>query len=73
MSKIFVNAIKKDAVVKVPFNTDEISQRHCILLKHLDGKFSLDDASWETVESLCSKIDNYARIQNQVESKEVNF
>lgn len=73
MSKIFVNAIKKDAIVQVPFDTDEIAKLHSILLRHLDGKCSLDDTSWETVELLCSKIDDYARIQNQVEPKEVNF
>jgi hypothetical protein len=73
MSRIYVNAIKKNAVIQVPFNTDDISKLHCILLKHLDNKVSLDDDSWQTIELLCSKIDEYARLQNQTESKEVNF
>jgi len=73
MSRIYVNAIKKDAIIKVPFNTNDIAKLHCILLKHLDNKVSLDDESWQTVESLCSKIDECARMQNQTESKEVNF
>jgi hypothetical protein len=73
MSRIYVNAIKKNAIIKVPFNTDDITRLHRILLKHLDSKFSLDDESWGTIESLCSKIDECARLQNQTESKEVNF
>lgn len=73
MSKIYVNAIRKNAVIQVPFNTDDIARLHRILLKHMDNQCSLDDESWNSIESLCSKIDDYARKQNQTESKEVNF
>jgi RNA:NAD 2'-phosphotransferase (TPT1/KptA family) len=73
MSKTYVTVLKKDALIKVPFTTDEISQLHSILLRHLDDQCKLDDRSWSTIESLCSKIDKYAELQNQTESKEVNF
>jgi RNA:NAD 2'-phosphotransferase (TPT1/KptA family) len=73
MSKTYVTVLKKNAIIQVPFTTDDISQLHSILLRHLDDQCKLDDRSWATIESLCGKIDRYAENQNQTESKEVNF
>ena len=73
MSKMYVNTIKKDAVIQVPVTTDEISQFHTILLKHLDNQVKLDDKSWQIIEEFCSKIDCYAAQQNQTESKELEL
>ena len=53
------------------FEKCKIYGRLCKL--RITNKVSLDDESWQTVESLCSKIDECARMQNQTESKEVNF
>jgi hypothetical protein len=73
MPNTYLNVLKKDARVTVPFNTNDIAALHSILLRHLDDQCKLDTKSWSTIESLCSKIDSYAQSQNQVESKEVNF
>ena len=73
MAKTYVNVIKKDAVINVPFTTDDVAKLQAILLKHLDYKIAIDDDSWNTVEELCSRIDHYAIIQHKIESKEVLF
>jgi hypothetical protein len=73
MAKTYVNILKKDAVITVPFTPNDITKLHAILLKHLDKSVSLDDASWQTIEDLCQRIDDEAKTQNQTESKEVNF
>ena len=73
MSKTYVTVLKRNALIEVPFNTDEVSQLHSILLRHLDDQCKLDDKSWDTIKSICSKIDRYAEIQNQTVSKEVQF
>ena len=73
MSKTYVTVLKRNALIEVPFNTDEVSQLHSILLRHLDDQCKLDDKSWDTIKSICSKIDRCAEIQNQTVSKEVNF
>lgn len=67
MSDMIVNSIKKDAIVNVPINTDEILKFHSILLKHLDNVFNLDDESWSIIEAFCTKIDEHAKNQNLIE------
>jgi len=73
MLKTYVSVLKKDAIIQVPFTTNDISQLHSILLRHLDDQCKLDDTSWSIIESLCGKIDRFAATQNQTESKELNF
>ncbi len=73
MAKTYVNVIKKDAVINVPFTTDDIARLQAILLKHLDKKLSIDDESWNTIEELCERIDHNAVNQDKIESKEVSF
>ena len=73
MSKTYFNVLKKDALVNVPFTTNQVSELHSILLRHLDNQCNLDDKSWKTIESLCHDIDRYANMQKQFESKEVHF
>jgi len=73
MAKTYVNVIKKDAVINVPFTTDDIARLQAILLKHLDKKLSIDDESWNTIEELCERIDQNAVNQDKIESKEVSF
>jgi hypothetical protein len=73
MAKTYVNILKKDAVINVPFTPADIARLQSILLKHLDKSVTLDDASWQTIEELCQRVDDHAREQNQTESKEVNF
>lgn len=73
MAKTYVNVIKKDAVINVPFTTDDIAKLQSILLKHLDKKVNLDDESWIIIEQLCERIDENALKQDKTESKEVSF
>lgn len=73
MSKTYVTVLKRNAHIEVPFTTDEVAQLHSILLRHLDDQCKLDDTSWNTINSLCSKIDEYAELQNQTISKEIQF
>jgi hypothetical protein len=73
MAKTYVNVIKKDAVINVPFTTNDIVKLQAILLKHLDKKVSIDDESWNTLEELCDRIDQNAINQDKMESKEVSF
>jgi len=73
MSKTYVTVLKRNALIEVPFTTDDVAQLHSILLRHLDDQCKLDDRSWDTIKSLCAKIDRYAEIQNQTVPKEVNF
>lgn len=73
MAKTYVKVIKKDAVINVPFTTDDIAKLQSILLKHLDKKVNLDDESWIIIEQLCERIDDNAFNQDKTESKEVIF
>lgn len=73
MAKTYVNILRKDAVINVPFTPADTAKLQMILLKHLDKSVSLDDSSWKTIEELCQRIDDEARQQNQTESKEVDF
>lgn len=73
MANTYVNVIKKDATITVPFTTDDVASLQCILLRHLDHKNHLDDQSWATIETICERIDYYAQLQNQTESKEVQL
>lgn len=73
MAKTYVKVIKKDAVINVPFTTDDIAKLQSILLKHLDKKVNLDDDSWIIIEQLCERIDESAFSQDKTESKEVIF
>lgn len=73
MSKTYLSSLKKDAVIQVPIGTEDIAKLHSILLKHLDSQISLDNTSWEIIETLCRKIDACAEEQNLTELKEIKF
>lgn len=73
MSKTYFNVLKKDAEINVTFTTDQVAELHSILLRHLDNMCHLDTKSWESIESLCLRIDTCAASQSQFEQQEVNF
>jgi len=73
MAKTYVSVLKKGAVINVKFNTDDITKLHAILLRSLDNQNQLDTASYDTINELCSRIDNAARQQNQTVNRELNF
>jgi len=73
MAKTYVSVLKKGAVINVKFNTDDISRLHAILLRSLDNQNQLDTASYDTINELCSRIDDEARQQNQTVNREINF
>jgi hypothetical protein len=73
MAKTYVSVLKKNAVINVNFTNEDITRLHAILLRHLDNQNQLDDKSYDTINGLCSKIEDAARKQNQTENKEVNF
>ena len=73
MAKTYVNVVRRDAVINVPFNTSDISELHSILLRNLDDQNVLDQKTWNTINNLCEKIEICARQQNQTESKELEL
>jgi hypothetical protein len=73
MLNTYVDVIKQGAVINVPFTCKDITALQTILLKNLDSQIKLDDLSWNTIESLCSRIDNCAKDQDLTESKEISF
>ena len=73
MPNTYVDVIRRDAVISVPFTLADITALQTILLKNLDKRITLDDKSWDTIEDLCTKIDQCAKEQNLTESKEISF
>jgi hypothetical protein len=73
MPKTYVNVIRKDAVISVPFTCKDVSAYQTVLLKHISGDIQLDDQSWQIIEELCTRIDNQAEEQNLTESKSIEF
>lgn len=73
MASTYVTVIKKNANINVPFTTDDIAELQAILLRHLDKKAHLDKESWETIESICERIDACAKEQNLTVEQEVTF
>lgn len=73
MPNTYVDVIKKDAVIHVPFTASDILALQTILLKNLDHKIEIDDVSWETIENLCSRVDQCAKEQNMTEPREISF
>jgi len=73
MAKTYVSVVKRNAIINVQFNTNDISELHSILLRNLDEQNVLDQKSWDTINKLCEKIEICAREQNQTESKEVEL
>ena len=73
MPNTHIDVIKQGAVVNVPFTTQDISALHVILLKNLDDQIKLDKTSWDTIEQLCSKVDQCAKDQKLTQSKEISF
>ena len=73
MPKTYVNVIRKDAVIQVPFSCQDVAAYQVILLKHLNGEVRLDDKSWQIIEDLCSRIDFHAEEQNLTEPKPIEF
>jgi len=73
MTKTLMNVLKKDAQICVSFSTAQVCALQSILVRHITGESRLDDTSWNTLEELCTRIDEFAEQQNQMESKEVEF
>jgi len=73
MLNTYVDVIKTNAVVNVPFTTKDVAALQLILLKNLDHRINLDDISWSIIEGLCTRIDDCAKEQNLIESKEISF
>lgn len=73
MANTYVDVIKKDAVINVPFTTNDVSALQSILIKHLERKVSIDDKSWDVIEEICHRIDKCAKDQNLTESKSIEF
>jgi len=68
MANTYVDVIKKDAVINVPFTTNDVSALQSILIKQLERKVSIDD-----IEEICHRIDKCAKDQNNTESKNTEF
>lgn len=73
MTKTLMTVLKKDAQVCVSFTPGDVSALQSILMRHLTKEIKLDDRSWETIEQLCTRIDDCAATQDQIENKEVEF
>lgn len=73
MLNTHIDVIKQGAVINVPFTTGDIRALQMILLKNLDNQVQLDQTSWDTIEQLCSKVDQCAKDQNLTQSREISF
>lgn len=73
MLSTHIDVIKQGAVINVPFTTGDIRALQMILLKNLDNQVQLDQTSWDTIEQLCSKVDECAKDQNLTQSREISF
>ena len=73
MAKTYVSVLKKGALINVKFTTEDITKLHAILLRSLDNQNVLDTASYDTINELCTRIDDSARQQNQTVNREINF
>lgn len=73
MTKTYMSVLKNDALIMVPFTTVDVSALQSILIRHINGEATLDEVSWKTIETFCTRIDDCAADQHQMESKEVEF
>lgn len=73
MNKTYVNVIKADAKINVPFTTNDVAALQAILLRHISGTINLDQATLDTIDTLCARIDDFACEQHQMETKEIEF
>jgi hypothetical protein len=73
MPKTYVNVIRKDAQIKVPFTCKDVAAYQAILLRHITGEARLDEKSFQVIEDLCSRIDFHAEEQNLTEPKAIEF
>jgi hypothetical protein len=73
MINTHVDVIKEGAVINVPFTSADVAALQAILLKSLNHQVKIDDASWNTIEGLCLRVDQCAKDQNLTHSHEISF
>ncbi len=73
MAKTYVDMFKLGAEVIVSFTNEDVVKLQSILFKHMSKQNQLDDDSWTTILDLCSKIEDCAKTQGKMESKEIKF
>lgn len=73
MAKTYVDMFKPGAEVTVTFTSEDVVKLQAILFRHMSKKSQLDDESWTTILDLCSKIEDCAKSQDKMESKEIKF